>query len=166
MNVYVEVSAMESQSIKAVPAVKAFTSEQRLRLASYLNERSDLKQMALLSLLANGYRYNELVSAKVSKARQDYCYFAEISKSKCRTDQPQLYFGKHVTDWIAFASLKPGALLFSSERFKKKPMSRVVLTRMVKSWLVVMGCEDEVDLGALQLFRRKALATRRTAFRT
>ncbi|MNN96210.1 hypothetical protein D3C81_2151550 [compost metagenome] len=71
-----------------------------------------------------------------------------------------------MTDWIAFASLKPGALLFSSERFKKKPMSRVVLTRMVKSWLVVMGCEDEIDLGALQLFRRKALATRRTAFRT
>ncbi|WP_409288348.1 hypothetical protein [Pseudomonas sp. KCJK8927] len=156
---------MESQSIKPVPAVKEFTSEQRLRLAAYLNEENDLKQMALLSLLVNGYRYNEIVSAKVSKTRQDYRYFAEVTRSKRRVAEPELYFYKQVTDWIAFASLKPGALLFSSERFKNKPMSRVVLTSMVKNWLVVMGCEDEIDLGALQLFRRKALATRRTAFR-
>lgn len=152
---------MSAQSIKASQDVKAFTREQCLRLASYLSEKNDLKQVALLSLLGNGYRYNEVVSAKVSKTRQDYRYFAEISRSKSRMVEPELYIYKDVRDWIAFASLKPGALLFSSERFKNKPMSRVVLTRMVESWLVVMGYEDDIGPGALQLFRRKALAMKK-----
>lgn len=152
---------MSAQSIKALQDVKAFTREQCLRLVSYLNEKNDLKQVALLSLLGNGYQYNEVVSAKVSKTRQDYRYFAEISRSKSRIVEPELYIYKDVRDWISFASLKPGALLFSSERIKNKPMSRLVLTRMVKSWLVVMGCEDDIGPEALQLFRQKALAMKR-----
>lgn len=147
---------MTSQSAVVIQDVDLFTQEQCDKLVSHLKETCDLKGNALVALLAAGYRYNEMVSARVSTVGDEDGYFAEISKS--RSSAPILYIFRCLRDWIRFANLSPGDLLFSSKRSRNKPMTAVALKNLVKSWLCIMGCEVVSDTAAVSRFRRKVAA--------
>lgn len=107
-----------------------------------------------MALLSDGYRYTEIVSARVSVERDEDGYFADI----IRNAVPSLYIYSWLRDWIKFADLKPGDLLFYSKRSKSKPMTAIALRKLVKNWLCIMGCEAEADMGAVSRFRQKVAA--------
>lgn len=147
---------MMTRSTAVVQDIQPFTKEQCDRLLSHFKDAGDLRGVALVALLSNGYRYNEIVTARVSVEMDEDGYFAEIIKS--RNAAPSLYIYNWLRDWIKFANLSPGDLLFYSKRSRNKPMTAIVLRELVKNWLCIMGCEAEADMGAVSRFRQKVAA--------
>lgn len=104
----------------------------------------------MVALLSDGYRYNEIVSVRVSVEMDEDGCFAEI----IRNAVPSLYIYNWLRDWIKFAKLNPGDLLFHSKRSRNKSMTAIVLRELVRNWLCIMGCEAESDT-VVSRFRRK-----------
>ncbi|HGY2300886.1 TPA: hypothetical protein ACNV18_004878 [Pseudomonas putida] len=145
---------MMTRSAVMVQDIQPFTKEQCDKLLLHFKDTSDFRGVALVALLSDGYRYTEIVSARVSVERDEDGYFADI----IRNAVPSLYIYSWLRDWIKFADLKPGDLLFYSKRSKSKPMTAIALRELVKNWLCIMGCEAEADMGAVSRFRQKVAA--------
>ncbi len=147
---------MMTRSAFVVQDVQPFSKKQCDRLLLHFKDACDLMGPALVALLSDGYSYNQIVSARVSAERNEDGYFAEVVKS--RNAAPSLYIYNQLRDWIKFANLKPGDLLFYSKRSKDKPMTAISLRELVKTWLCIMGCEAEADMEAVSRFRQKVAA--------